>query len=100
MRTIDRNAIKEVEIPPAVTSHNFDLEYIKYIFRVYVLFCQVQRCFKLTIKLKRKLKEEKQKLVKGEWLASPNNYARTEMEETGTPNPKKITKVNNFFLSS
>ncbi len=44
------------------------------------------------------MKEEKQKLVKGEWLASPNNYARTETEETGTPNPKKITKVNNFLI--
>jgi len=31
-------------------------------------------------------------------LASPNNYARTEMEETGTPNPKKITKVNTFLI--
>ncbi len=31
-------------------------------------------------------------MVKGEWLNSPNNYARTEIEETGTPNPKKITK--------
>ena len=40
----------------------------------------------------RKLKEEKSKVVKGEWLNSPNNYARTEIEETGTPNPKKITK--------
>ena len=30
--------------------------------------------------------------MKGEWLNSPNNYARTEIEETGTPNPKKITK--------
>lgn len=29
MRTIDRNAIKEVEIPPAATSHSYDLEYIK-----------------------------------------------------------------------
>ena len=31
-------------------------------------------------------------MIKGEWLNSPNNYARTEIEETGTPNPKKITK--------
>lgn len=68
MRTIDRNAIKEVEIPPAATSHCYDVEYI------------------------RKLKEEKSKVIKGEWLNSPNVYARTETEETGTPNPKKITK--------
>lgn len=31
MRTIDRNAIKEVEIPPAVQSHSYDLEYVKYV---------------------------------------------------------------------
>jgi adducin len=68
MRSIDRNAIKEVEIPPAATSHSYDVEYI------------------------RKLKEEKSKVIKGEWLNSPNVYARTETEETGTPNPKKITK--------
>ena len=68
MRTIDRNAIKEVEIPPAAQSHSYDVEYV------------------------RKLKEEKSKVIKGEWLNSPNNYARTEIEETGTPNPKKITK--------
>lgn len=68
MRTIDRNAIKDVEIPPAATSHSYDVEYI------------------------RKLKEEKSKVVKGEWLNSPNVYARTEQDETGTPNPKKITK--------
>lgn len=68
MRTIDRNAIKEVEIPPSVQSHSCDSEYI------------------------RKLKEEKSKIVKGEWLNTPNVYARTETEETGTPNPKKITK--------
>ena len=39
-----------------------------------------------------KLKADKQKILKGEWLNSPNVYARTETEETGTPNPKKITK--------
>ena len=48
MRSIDRNAVKEVEIPPAATSHSYDLEYIK------------------------KLKEEKSKVIKGEWLNSPN----------------------------
>jgi adducin len=68
MRTIDRNAVKEIEIPPAAQSHSYDIEYV------------------------RKLKEEKSKVIKGEWLNSPNNYARTEIEETGTPNPKKITK--------
>jgi len=68
MRNIDRNAVKEVEIPPANVSHGFDAEYV------------------------RKLKEEKSKVVKGEWLNTPNTYARTETEETGTPNPRKITK--------
>lgn len=68
MRNIDRNAVKDVEIPPSSQSHGFDSEYI------------------------RKLKEEKSKVVKGEWLNTPNTYARTETEETGTPNPKKITK--------
>lgn len=68
MRTIDRNAVKEVEIPPAVTSLSFDHEYV------------------------RKLKEEKSKVIKGEWLNSPNVYAKTETEETGTQHPKKITK--------
>lgn len=68
MRNIDRNAVKDVEIPPTTQSHGFDPEYI------------------------RKLKEEKSKVVKGEWLNTPNSYARQETEETGTPNPKKITK--------
>ncbi len=68
MRNIDRNAVKEIEIPPSSQSHGFDSEYI------------------------RKLKEEKSKVLKGEWLNTPNTYARTETEETGTPNPKKITK--------
>lgn len=29
IRSIDRNAVKEVEIPPAATSHSYDFEYIK-----------------------------------------------------------------------
>ena len=71
MRSIDRNAVKEVEIPPAATSHGFDAEYIK------------------------RLKEEKQKALKGEWLASPNAYTRAAeqaSENSGTPSNKKITK--------
>ncbi|XP_060072955.1 alpha-adducin-like isoform X2 [Ylistrum balloti] len=36
---------------------------------------------------------EKQKQhYKAGWLNSPNNYVKQEMEETGTSNPKKITK--------
>lgn len=71
MRSIDRNAVKEVEIPPAATSHGFDPEYV------------------------RKLKEEKQKNMKGEWLASPNAYTKTETSDNSsglTPNPKLVTK--------
>lgn len=68
MRTIDRNAVREVEIPPAAMSHPYDPDYVK------------------------KLKEEKSKVVKGEWLNSPNVYQKTELEETGTSHPKKITK--------
>jgi hypothetical protein len=33
-----------------------------------------------------------------EWCNSPNAYLKQEIEETGTPNPKKVTKVN-IFLS-
>ena len=29
MRTIDRNLTKDVEIPPAATSHSYDMEYIR-----------------------------------------------------------------------
>lgn len=29
-----------------------------------------------------------------EWRNSPNAYLKQEIEETGTPNPKKVTKVN------
>jgi len=28
-----------------------------------------------------------------EWLNTPNAYRKEEVEETGTPNPKKVTKV-------
>ena len=29
-----------------------------------------------------------------EWRNSPNAYLKQEIEETGTSNPKKVTKVN------
>ena len=38
------------------------------------------------------------KHFKTDWLATPNAYKREEIEETGTPNPKKITKVEKFGL--
>jgi hypothetical protein len=33
-----------------------------------------------------------------EWRNSPNAYLKQEIEETGTPNPKKVTKVNSNFI--
>lgn len=65
---IEKNLSKDVEIPPAVTSHQYDTDYIK------------------------KLKEEKSKESRVDWLNSPNTYVKTELEETGTAHPKKITK--------
>ncbi|ESO97018.1 hypothetical protein LOTGIDRAFT_115246 [Lottia gigantea] len=39
------------------------------------------------------VKREKNKLAyKAGWLTSPNTYAKQEIEEVGTTNPKKITK--------
>jgi adducin len=70
MRPTDTcNKVKDIEIPPAATSHCYDMDYI------------------------RKLKEEKSKAMKGEWLNTPNVYSRTETQEIGTSNPKMITKV-------
>ena len=37
--------------------------------------------------------EMQKKLFKTDWLATPNAYRREEIEETGTPTPKKFTKV-------
>ena len=34
------------------------------------------------------------KAFKSEWLNTPNAYKKEEFDETGTPNPKKITKVS------
>ncbi|XP_033756965.1 alpha-adducin-like isoform X14 [Pecten maximus] len=36
--------------------------------------------------------ERQKQHYKAGWLNSPNNYIKQEMEETGTSNPKKITK--------
>lgn len=37
--------------------------------------------------------ERQKQHYKAGWLNSPNTYVKKEMEETGTTNPKKITKV-------
>ena len=37
--------------------------------------------------------EKQKKQFKQEWLNTPNVYRKEEIEEIGTPNPKKITKV-------
>ena len=37
--------------------------------------------------------ERQKKQHKSDWLNTPNAYKKEEFEETGTPNPKKITKV-------
>jgi hypothetical protein len=68
MRSIDRNAIKEVEIPPTCSSMNYDKEYVG------------------------KLKDDKAKRPKGEWSNTPNAYTKHEESETG-PYAKRITKV-------
>ena len=34
------------------------------------------------------------KAFKSEWLNTPNAYKKEEFDETGTQNPKKITKVS------
>lgn len=48
----------------------------------------------LTFRSPIKVAIERQKQhYKAGWLNSPNTYVKKEMEETGTTNPKKITKV-------
>ena len=37
--------------------------------------------------------DRQKKQNRTDWLNTPNAYKREEVEETGTPNPKKITKV-------
>ena len=34
-----------------------------------------------------------------DWCNSPNSYLKQEIEETGTPNPKKVTKVRLYVCS-
>ena len=41
----------------------------------------------------REAKERNKRLQKTDWLNTPNVYKREEIDEIGTDNPKKITKV-------
>ena len=38
--------------------------------------------------------ERQKKAFKSEWLNTPNCYKKEEIDEIGTPTPKKITRVN------
>lgn len=40
------------------------------------------------------LKERNKRLQKTDWLNTPNVYKKEEIDEIGTDNPKKITKVS------
>ncbi|XP_064630242.1 alpha-adducin-like isoform X3 [Lineus longissimus] len=61
----------DVEIPPTSSSHMNDDD--------------VSSPLKVAL-------ERQKKHVKTEWLGTPNTYSKKEIDETGTPNPKKITK--------
>ncbi|XP_052703351.1 alpha-adducin-like isoform X3 [Crassostrea angulata] len=68
----------DVEIPPASSSFTYvfdgDYEHSKYMSPIKVAI------------------ERQKQHYKAGWLNSPNTYVKKEMEETGTTNPKKITK--------
>ncbi|XP_022288989.1 alpha-adducin-like isoform X6 [Crassostrea virginica] len=68
----------DVEIPPASSSFTYvfdgDYEHSKYMSPIKVAI------------------ERQKQHYKAGWLNSPNSYVKKEVEETGTTNPKKITK--------
>lgn len=68
----------DVEIPPASSSFTYvfdgDYEHSKYMSPIKVAI------------------ERQKQHYKAGWLNSPNTYVKKEVEETGTTNPKKITK--------
>ncbi|CAF3645844.1 unnamed protein product [Rotaria sordida] len=71
IRTIDKTTtFKDVEVPPAASSATSFVEQTYP--EAYSPTRQAQRTT--------------------EWRNSPNAYLRQEIEETGTPNPKKVTK--------
>lgn len=66
----------EVEIPPASSSFTYIME---------------EGDGKYSSPLKQHMARQ-QKQFKSKWLNSPNTYKKEEIEETGTANPKKITR--------
>ncbi|XP_069139753.1 alpha-adducin-like isoform X8 [Argopecten irradians] len=75
---IKRDRSNDVAEPPASSnlSHMFDGDYEN---------SKYMSPYKVAI-------ERQKQHYKAGWLNSPNNYIKQEMEETGTANPKKITK--------
>ncbi|XP_021374347.1 alpha-adducin-like isoform X3 [Mizuhopecten yessoensis] len=75
---IRRDRSNEVAEPPASSnlSHMFEGDYEN---------SQYMSPYKVAL-------EKQKQHYKAGWLNSPNNYIKQEMEETGTTNPKKITK--------
>lgn len=69
----------DIEVPP--TSSSF----------TYVYDGEVERS-KYVSPLRTALERQKQQQYKAGWLISPNTYKKQEIDEIGTPNPKKITK--------
>ncbi|CAF0935659.1 unnamed protein product [Rotaria sp. Silwood1] len=73
IRTIDKSAtFKDVEVPPAASSATSFVDAGQTQSEAYSPSRQTQRTT--------------------EWRNSPNAYLKQEIEETGTPNPKKVTK--------
>ncbi|XP_018565787.1 protein hu-li tai shao isoform X3 [Anoplophora glabripennis] len=70
----------DVELPPAVSSLGYLLEEEE-------LYRQG---------LWRKLEGGKKGHDRSRWLNSPNTYQKVEILETGTPDPKKITKIKDY----
>nr|CAH7728477.1 unnamed protein product [Callosobruchus chinensis] len=70
----------DVEVPPAVSSLGYLLEEEE-------LYRQG---------LWRKLEGGRKGHDRSRWLNSPNTYQKVEILETGTPDPKKITKIKDY----
>ena len=101
----------DVEVPPAVSSLGYLLEeeeLYKQGFVSFYLAQLIQNPFLgsysliLSIFLSFRLwKGGRKGTDRTRWLNSPNVYQKIEIQETGTPDPKKITKVeiitSNFF---
>ena len=57
------------------------------------LFSVMNLYFRSPIKLAMERQKQQHKVG---WLNSPNVYVKQEIDEIGTQNPKKITKVYSF----